>query len=163
MISKRTFLASIMAGGTALFSKALGSSGASMAVEAGQHLEGSWEATVITPLTTYKTLITFTSDGGEVGTAWAPALNSLSGSGHGEWVRTGNREFAITGLGLWFNAGSLLWRGRIRATIKLNPALDRGHGPIQLDVLDAEGNVLRSLHGRVQGTRLRVEPLNDHP
>jgi hypothetical protein len=124
-------------------------------------LFGSRSVSAVTELfrAFHKTLITFTSDGSEVGTAWAPALNSLSGSGHGEWVRTGNREFAITGLGLWFNAGSLLWRGRIRATIKLNPALDRGHGPIHLDVLDAEGNVLRSLHGRVQGTRMRVEPL----
>ncbi len=123
----------------------------------GQQLEGTWMVTVTTASTRYKSLITFTSEGGDVGTAWVPGRASLGGTGHGEWVRTGDREFVISGFGLWFDAGILQWPGNIRASIKLSETLNQGSGEIRLDVLDADGQAIRALSGTVQGTRLRVE------
>ncbi len=141
----------------------------------GQHLEGSWHLTValtgVPPgfVLEYKSLITFAPDGGVVQTAWAPPvppafINIIGVSpwiGHGEWARTGNRQFALTVLIPRFNGtGGFIGLAKARASIKLNESLRDGTGSFRGELFDAAGNTLIPEYGgSLFATRLEVEPI----
>jgi len=140
-----------------------------------QHLEGTWSYTVdVTGVPVgfplgYKSLITFDSAGGLVQTAWAPPVaEGLAGIvgvspwiGHGEWIRTGSREFALTVVIPRFAPGGrFAGIAKARSSIRLNAAGREAEGIFQGDILDADGNlVLSGFGGAVRATRLQVEPL----
>lgn len=141
----------------------------------GQHLEGSWTFKVEAqglpfgfPLG-YTSLITFEEGGGAVQTAWIPpgsfAPSTIAGvnpwTGHGEWVRTGNRQFAITVLIPRFdNTGTFLGLAKSRASIQLDQTEREASGRFNGDILDPSGNViLTGFGGTVKATRLQVELL----
>jgi len=122
----------------------------------GQHLDGSWvvDATVEgePPL---KGLITFTRDGALVETVFLPFVSP----GHGAWVRTGNRRFAITNVYLVSDASEQLLRiGKVRATYDLDRTLTTATIAFHVDLSDPAGNPQSSFEGTGQATRIVVEP-----
>ncbi|MBI3951390.1 MAG: hypothetical protein HY314_13145 [Acidobacteria bacterium] len=122
-------------------------------------LEGSWIATV-TPTggqAPFKALLTFTTDGGLIQTDTSPEFET---PGHGEWVRTGDRQFTIGFVNLLFDdQGEFGGTKEIRENITLNDTSDEYTGVSRVDFFDANGNLIRSTSARTQGTRIHVEPL----
>ncbi len=176
MKAKNIMLSVIVTGAIAVL---LGVTGARSQIKAprgeSQRLEGSWKFNVEVqglpasfPLG-YTSLITFDSGGGAVQTAWVPpgtfAPSVVAGvspwTGHGEWVRTGNRQFAITVLIPRFdNAGNFVGLAKSRASIRLDETEREASGHFNGDILDASGNVvLTGFGGTVEATRIAVEPL----
>ena len=106
----------------------------------------------------YKSLITFTRDGGITQTAWIPGLGSIVSEvigvnpyiGHGEWVRTGNREFALTALIPGFNPnGTFLLLAKARASVTLDGTGQQATGTFRCEVFNADGALIL---GGVGGT-----------
>ena len=133
---------------------------------AGQHLEGTWLVTAAVGAPP-RLLVSFTTDGLALRTAplllaAPPALGVAKiviSTTHGEWVRVGNREFLLTFYGFVFDeGGAFLATQRIRVAPVLGEALDTFAGPFTTDFTAADGRVLVSTNGTVQGTRIRVEP-----
>ena len=159
--------------GSAVVGAALATGGLDGAAkaEAGQRLEGSW-AVAVAPaggqLGPARVLVSFTTEGVAVRTAPVqqaapPALGvarMFIGTTHGEWVRTGNREFLLTFIGFAFDeAGNFLATQRIRVAPSLGDTPDTFSGPFTTNFLAADGTVVASSSGTVQGTRIGVEPL----
>lgn len=122
----------------------------------GQHLDGSWvvDATVEgePPL---KGLITFTRDGSLVETVFLPFVSP----GHGAWVRTGNRRFAITNVYLVSDASQQLLRiGTVHATYDLDRTLTTATIAFHVDLTDPAGTPLSSFEGTGSATRIVAEP-----
>jgi hypothetical protein len=122
----------------------------------GQHLDGSWivDATVEgePPL---KGLITFTRDGALIETVFLPFVSP----GHGAWVRTGNRRFAITNVYLVSDASQQLLRiGTVRATFDLDRSLTTATIAFHVDLSDPAGTPLSSFEGTGHATRIVAEP-----
>src|SRR5688572_14839317 len=88
----------------ALLAALLAGMAASVQADEAQRLEGSWTVTITAAeppgLPPLKSLITFTRDGEVIEsrrpyipfTPFGPVLET---SGHGAWVRTGRRQFAV--------------------------------------------------------------------
>lgn len=128
----------------------------SSAVGDGQHLDGSWivDATVEgePPL---KGLITFTRDGALVETVVLPFVSA----GHGAWVRTGNRRFAITNVYFVSDAsGQLLRIGTVHGTYVLDRRATTAAVAFHVDLTDPDGNFLSSFEGTGHAVRIVVEP-----
>ena len=128
----------------------------SSALGDGQHLDGSWivDATVAgePPL---KGLITFTRDGALVETVFLPFVSP----GHGAWVRTGNRQFAITNVYFVSDlSGQLLRIGTVHATYDLDRALTTATIAFHVDLTDPAGQFLSAFEGTGHATRIVVEP-----
>ena len=101
-------------------------------------------------------LATFTRDGGIVD-------SSMPGqsSGHGQWVKTGNEEFAVTFIHLLFDVtGQFTGTVKVRASLTVDGEGNELSGPFKTDIFDASGNPLFSFEGTVHGTRISVEPLD---
>ncbi len=119
-----------------------GGSGSLAAFQGGQSLEGSWGAMVkpdIPPapgVTEILNLNTFMPDGGFIGSDGYITDSAC----HGTWVRTGNRQFAVTCLGLGYGAS-----GHTEYTVKMRAALaftDRAsdlNGRWAIDMGDVNG------------------------
>src|SRR5438093_1608344 len=126
------------------------------------NLRGTWinDVTIDNPPpgvtnTSYKTLITFTLDGGLTETSWSPGAE-LIGSGHGRWDRKGKSGFALTAVAIW--PGAVL---KGRSTITFGDSPDEYTGVFRVDVLDADGNSVANGSGKLHGKRLQAEPLVD--
>jgi hypothetical protein len=161
MITKKILLVLIMAGITVILVTAMVTqSRLSSASSPGQQMEGSWLVAVAGEGLPrwYSALATFTRDGGVVQTVTDPLIST----GHGEWVRTGDREFAVTTLLLRFDeTGDFIGTIKGRAVFKLNETLDELTSDRYLwELFDRDGNPLSSGVGTAQGTRIRVEPLD---
>lgn len=182
MNAKRIFSALVIAGVVATlvtvvgtWSRASRASGAGQqesqqVSEAGQHLEGTWIVTVTPmlppgspPVPPFTTLSTFTPDGSVVGSGPGirPPLGSLFASAqHGEWIRIGDREFAVTFIELEFDGmGNFKGIAKIRGTVTLDEALNEYSGPFMAEFLDPAGNVRGSGRSAVTARRIDVEPL----
>ncbi len=155
-------LGAATAGGALMFGRAPGTARA----EAGQHLAGTWLVSAA-PDAPARLLVSFTVDGLAVRTAplllaAPPALGvakMLISTTHGEWVRCGDRAFVLTFYGFAFDeAGTFLATQYIRVAPVLGEALDTFSGPFTTQFLAADGHVLATSSGMVQGTRIRVEP-----
>jgi len=86
-----------------------------------------------------------------------PGLVSLVGTGHGEWIRTGNHEFAST----VFLLGSDLTTTfsffvKVTSTMTLNDTSDQLKEASTVSVLDTNGNVLFSFPSPGSGVFTRV-------
>ena len=86
-----------------------------------------------------------------------PGLVSLVGTGHGEWIRTGNHEFAST----VFLLGSDLTTTfsffvKVTSTITLNETSDELKETSKVSVLDTNGTVLFSFPSPGSGVFHRI-------
>jgi hypothetical protein len=122
-------------------------------------LEGSWEITVMpdggAPIVD---IATFTSNGGLINSDPDPNLST----GHGTWVRTGGREFAVTFVHFLSDQGAALGTVKVRSVIRLDRHSDTFRGPFRTDVIIG-GNVVQSFCGTVQARRINVEPIEACP
>ena len=121
------------------------------------HLAGTWMvngAPGVAP-----GLISFLSDGRliwtepiTIGPLPAPGLALLRGTGHGEWIRTGNHEFAST---TYLVISDLVTEFtnlvKVTETIKLNDTSDEFTQTGTVSVLDTNGNLLFSFPNPVTG------------
>ena len=104
-------------------------------------------------------LISFLSDGRVIwtepvtlGPEPGPGLALLRGTGHGEWVRTGNHEFASTSFFLISDLTTeFLNLVKVTETIKLNHASDEFTQTGTVSVRDTNGNELFSFPNPVTG------------
>lgn len=90
-----------------------------------------------------------------------PPNPHLASSEHGAWERVGNHVFLVTYKQLLFDKdGNLdsLFKGRIR--FRLTRGGTEISGPVIVDFYDAKGNPLFSGAGKIQCTKIRVEPLD---
>lgn len=133
-------------------------------------LEGTFVATIheSAPIDrTLKALFTFTRDGGIVETNFTPSLTSPFGPvaiAHGAWARTGDHQFALTYVFLGQTPGdknSSYVRGKVRAQIMLNDALDAYSGVDEITQFDAQGNVIVTATGAFEATRIVAEPIDN--
>ena len=133
--------------------------------EAGQHLEGTWLVSAASGAPA-RLLVSFTTDGLALRTAplllaAPPALGvpkMVISSTHGEWVRRGDRAFVLTFYGFVFDeAGTFLATQRIRVAPDLSETLDTFSGPFTTEFIAADGQVIVTASGTVQGSRIRVE------
>ncbi len=141
--------------------------------EGEQRLDGSWSVSVIAtspPLEPFSSLMTFTRSGGVVESRRlylpdSPFGPLLETPGHGEWVRTGSREFTI---GFTFllqgapdnaaAAGALLGTDNIRIRIKLAASGETFNGEFRSEIRDLDDNLVFVAEGDVEGKRIRTQP-----
>jgi hypothetical protein len=125
---------------------------------AGQRLEGVFLVTV-TPESgapAYKIIRLFLPNGSVVG----PGPSALASTACGEWLRTGDREFAITIVSFNYStAGPALSITTSRGTVRLNETADQLSGRFVSDTVDLDGNLLASITASVQGQRIQVQTL----
>jgi hypothetical protein len=130
-----------------------------------QSLKGAWNTTIVFdgPIPTCSAPAINTRDGGVISNACA--LNESPG--YGQWVRTGNHEFAITFVGLEYDLdgtmtgtlGASSGTYKVRARVHLSDNSNEFNGPFTTDIFDLNGNVIFTVSGTVTGKRIVVEPL----
>ena len=141
--------------------------------EGEQRLDGSWSVTVTAtspPLAPFSSLMTFTRGGGVVESRRlylpdSPFGPLLETPGHGEWVRTGSREFTI---GFTFllqgapdnlgAAGDLLGTDNIMMRIKLAASGETFNGEFRSEIRDLDDNLVFVAEGDVDASRIRTQP-----
>ncbi len=137
---------------------------------ADQPLVGSWLVAAVPPGAQPgppRLLVSFTGDGVALRTApqqqaAPPALGPdrmVIGTTHGAWAPLTDGAFGLTFIGFAVDgAGAFLAQQRIRVAVRLNDARDGFAGPFQTDFVGADGQVLASSSGTVEGTRVAAEP-----
>jgi hypothetical protein len=122
---------------------------------------GSWWTNVRpTVLPPFLGLGTFTADGGVINTTSLSLSTPLESPGHGRWVQTGPRTFAITFATLSADsAGTLLWTSKVRARVRLTQSGDEFTGEFTVELFEPNGSLIASDSGTVHSTRINVEPL----
>lgn len=131
-----------------------------------QVLHGSFLVTVSVNETgrTFKALDTFVPGGGFIVTFFNPA--GMQSIGQGSWLRTGDREFALTFEGIspdvTLPSGQRVSfvAAKTREKLILDESGDSFNSVFQTQFLDASGNVVLTRTGTVQATRIVVEPLD---
>lgn len=127
-------------------------------------LQGSWAVTITEGPGTpdlpnwYKALVTFSPGGGLVATI----TDALLKTGHGAWVQTGKRKFAVTILLFQFDpTGSFLGTLKARATLRVHDKSDTfDSDDYQFEFFDPDGNPTGFVGvGIAHGVRIKVEPL----
>ena len=122
----------------------------------GQHLEGAWQVTSTAGGLT--NLALFTADGGFI--AVPTTSRTTESAAVGSWIRTGDRQFAVTQYRFTYDtAGNLTGIRKIRWNLTLNDTLDGFSAPFTSDILDLNGNVLSTSQSTLLGKRINVEPL----
>ena len=134
----------------------------------GQQLEGTWMLTVridgppppgVPPV--LPAMNTFLPGGALFETG---AGSSARGPGHGQWVRTGDREFAATFAFFRFDqAGKPLGAQRVTRAIRLNEGLDELRAEARFEVADLQGTVTARGRATETGTRLLIGALEETP
>lgn len=124
----------------------------------GQRLEGVFLVTV-TPESgapASKIIRLFLPNGSVVG----PGASALASTACGEWIRTGDREFAITIVSFNYSAaGPTVSITSSRGTVRLNETADQLNGRFVSDTVDLDGNLLATVAIGVQGQRIQVQTL----
>jgi len=120
---------------------------------------GAWDVTINTAIQggPFKALYTFTGDG--VMLADEPG-GAFETTGHGNWVRNGNR-FDYTFIAYIGSANSALTAIiKVSGSVNLAADLKSWEGPGKLTVTAPNGAVLFQDQGTFKGARIAVEPLN---
>ncbi len=120
-----------------------GGGGTLTAQQGGQSLEGSWRV-VVKPdmppapgVAEFLNLGTFMPDGGVI----ASDGYITDSACHGTWVRTGNRQFAVTCLGLGYGpSGHTEYTFKLRTKLAYTDRASELAGPFAIDMGDANGN-----------------------
>jgi len=127
---------------------------------------GSWIVSIAYGSETQRTrgLATFTSDGTLVGsitayeTTPAQPTPSRGTTLHGSWRRSKGRRYEVPAARLHLDErGTLL--GTLKTQLALTLAQDGNslRGTFEFDAISPAGKVMRSGHGTIQATRIRVE------
>jgi hypothetical protein len=142
----------------------------------GQALTGSWLGTAVAtslplpPSPELKSLITFARDGGATETHRlfipdSPLGPLLTTPGHGEWVRTGDNQFALTLISIYEGgpnsplAGQVVALEKIRFRLRIDPRTGHLTGNLVDELRDLNGSILFTGTGTFDATRIPVEPL----
>ena len=125
-----------------------------------QTLAGAWNTTIVfddPSLAGCTAPGLDTSDGGIV----AQGCDVSESPGYGQWRRIGNREFAVTFVGVSFGpAGTgITSTYKVRATLNLSKDGQTSSGPFLTEVFALDGTLLFSAPGTVTRKRVGVEPL----
>jgi hypothetical protein len=159
--AKKFLVALILMGVIATFAGAQYGDGNVLYGKKPKDLTGTWFIT-ITPgdpgAESFPGLYTFTSDGNVLFSSVGPPIPALGNPGHGTWVKTGSKTFAVTFKQFTFEEnfqtnGSLI----INSTITLNGA-DEFSSQDTGQILDVAGNEIFAIGGSGQGRRMKVEP-----
>ena len=129
------------------------------AAQPGQILEGSWLDDVTNAETGARqiTFYTFTSDGGLIS---SNRDHPTRGPAHGAWIRTGDRQFAITFVRLRFATdGTFIGMQKLRGTITLNESLDEFDSVARNEFYDVDGTFMNANSTSSHAKRIKVEPL----
>jgi hypothetical protein len=122
-------------------------------------LAGSWEVTVMPSggghIIDY---VSFTEGGGITNIDPDPNLSA----GIGTWERLGSNRFANTFVHFLSDNGTPIGTLKVRAEVTYDSKTDTFSGPFRTDVVIG-GNVVDSICGTVELTRLGVEPLEACP
>ena len=126
----------------------------------GQSLEGAWNVTIEsdTPgIDGCAAPAMITSDGGIIAAGCSLAVSP----GYGQWVRTGNRRFAVTFVGQGFDpaTGAINSMYKVRARVRLRQDLQQFSGPFVTDIFALDGSLILTASGTVTANRVTVEPL----
>jgi hypothetical protein len=116
-------------------------------------LAGSWVVTVKPDGAPSFVNYTAMHSGGRVVTS-----NETGKAAIGEWVRVGGNQFAVTFMGFDVADGQTIGY-KVRGTLELSQDAERMMGPFVTDIFDAEGKLLFSVTGKMEGTRIHVEPM----
>jgi len=111
-------------------------------------------------LLNFTELDTYDAGGGFVESNSGPAAGGPAGQGN--WVRTGDRQFALTQLRLGFDAdNNYTGINKIRGSLTLNKRGDEFTVSSQVDIILPNGTIL-PFHpgGTSHGTRVAIEPLH---
>jgi len=138
---------------------AIGQTAEANANNRSEKLLGSWNVVVTTEVqgTTFPALLTFSEDGGMI--ADEPP-SPFETSGHGNWVSAGRREVAYTFVSLIGSAeGPLSSKLKVAGRLRYDADDDGWSGPLKIDVLDPNGQVIFTDQGTFTLTRIAVEPL----
>lgn len=130
-------------------------------------ITGSWRVTVNPPggAPSFIGLITFNKDGGLIASAQGdiilnapPGVPPIATAGHGAWEKTGSRSYAFTFIQLFYDAdGNYQGEAKIRHNATLNQRGTSWSGQLQVEIFDADGNVVFTGTGTEQATRIVVE------
>lgn len=149
----------VIAGAVTIVVAAVISQARSAGAQPGQVLEGSW-MTDVTNLETGArqiTLYTFMSDGTLIS---SNKDHPVRGPAHGAWVRTGDREFAVTFVRLRFDTdGNFIGTQKLRAQFTLHATLDEFTSQSQNEFFGVDGNFETSNMTTGLARRIKVEPL----
>lgn len=77
----------------------------------------------------------------------------------GEWSRTAGNRFAVIFMGYAVSDGQTI-QSKVRGTLELSRDGEEFTGPFVTEIFDADGNLIFTVTGTVQGERIHVEPLD---
>ncbi|MCA1639896.1 MAG: hypothetical protein LC768_16480 [Acidobacteria bacterium] len=167
---KKMFLALIIAAMTTMATFAQSDENRNQAdkitvINSGADLTGSWIGVVTAAPggpPPFRVLMTFTKDGGFVGTG--DGDNFVGGSPqHGVWERVGGREsrrFAVTFYQLYYAPNSSpTGLHKIRQTVILSRSGDTWQGPGTVDIFAPDGTLVFSGAATATARRIQSEPL----
>ena len=125
---------------------------------------GSWEG-VVTSLNggppPFRVLMTFTKDGGFIGTA--DGDNAVGSTQHGVWEQIGgksSRTYAATFRQLFYLPDSTsTGSGTVRQTVILNEAGDAWQGPAEVKIFAPDGTLVFTGEATATATRIQSDPL----
>jgi hypothetical protein len=130
----------------------------------GQQLEGAWVIDLLgdPPAASARTSGLFGRDGTifiQNTVPDFPGVRTIQGVG--EWVRTGDREFALTWVYIVVSTVDGSYFGTFKDRAKVSYSADGSQltGQFTFEVTLADGSKPFSGTGKVQATRVRVEPL----
>lgn len=134
--------------------------GATLSTANAETLTGAWNTTIVfddPSLAGCTTPGLDTSDGGIV----AQGCDVSESPGYGQWRQIGNREFAVTFVGVSFGPAGTGITGtyKVRATLSLSKDGQTSSGPFLTEVFALDGTLLFSATGTVTRKRVGVESL----
>jgi hypothetical protein len=105
---------------------------------------------------------TFHDDGTFAENSLTDYLAPVGTPGRGEWIKTGDREFALTFYGVLFvsfDNPTVIGTYKLRAKITLDASGMTYNAPALIDIFDPAGNPVVSIPASAQGRRAAVELL----
>ena len=134
----------------------------------GQQLEGTWLLTVTREMAppgeplTFPSTLTFLPGGAFFETPSLVAGRTTPG--HGQWVRTGDREFRASFLFFRLDpSGGFIGMAKVTATYTLSEDLQELRVTGFTQILDAEGTVLGARPITAAGRRMTIGEITDGP
>src|SRR5271165_4936552 len=133
-----------------------------------KRLVGVWEVKVSPVGRSQSPLLSLAMFGGDgsfttgVGYKALPAISALQnvatevGPGFGRWAATGDREIRLTFYAIMWREGLGNGYQRVQETLALSEPGDEYTGHTQVDILDANWNVVFSTTSDLKGTRLET-------
>ncbi len=163
-MSRRTVIvATAVAAITALVATGGISAAADKNAPKSQKLSGTWMTTVTLEdpppgvAASFRALNTFLPSG-ELLVSSSVAMPALRSLAHGDWIRTGNRRFASSFTFFRFDpTGAFVGLQRVHRTIHLEESLNTFRSTDVVEIVDLNGNVIRTIRGSEIGERLTVQ------